>query len=109
MEQSAKTKCNRFLMDKINDDILNELHTELLDKYNIDTKIKELNKRLMKLYKIRNLQMFCYEPLHWVEGFHEAYTDSFEDWNLVAKDKEIDLYKVGLLSAGDLIFICENN
>lgn len=107
MEQSAKIKCNQYLIEKLNEDILDELHSDLRN-LNFDANIKNLNKRLMKLYKIRNLQMFCYEPLHWVEGFNEAYTDSFEGWNLIAKDKEIDLYKVGLLGADDLIFELEN-
>lgn len=108
MEQSAKIKCNQYLIEKLNEDILDELHLDLRN-LNFDANIKNLNKRLMKLYKIRNMQIFCYEPLHWVEGFNEAYTDSFEGWNLVAKDKEIDLYKVELLSAEDLIFELENN
>lgn len=107
MEQSAKIKCNQYLIEKLNEDILDELHLDLRN-LNFDSNIKNLNKRLMKLYKIRNLQMFCYEPLHWVEGFNEAYNDTFEGWNLVAKDKEIDLYKVGLLGADDLIFELEN-
>lgn len=72
------------------------------------TKFDELNKELKLLSIIETYQVHCYEPLHKIENFNEAYRDGFEGWDLIAKDKEIDLYKIGLLGADELKFKYED-
>lgn len=100
-----------YLIEKIYKDKAN-LILEFAEYLKVGTplfsRFNNLNNELKLLSKIESYQLRCYEPLHWVEGFNEAYTDSFEGWSLVPKDKEIDLYKVGLLGADDLVFELEN-
>ena len=102
MKQISKIKCNQFLLQKINEDIAEEIHMDLC--LNFDIKIKDLNKRLLKLYKIRNFQLFCYEPINKVDNFDAAFNDDFDDWALVHRENNL-MMLMDLYEAKELIFI----